>query len=138
MKYWVVTLLVVLVCGGCAKSDRKAVYPVTGKILVDGQPVDKLVIKCIPVEGMDPEKPTTSGTFTDAEGKFALSTYDQGDGVPAGEYLLAVRWGEFNAISMSHAGDKFKGKYDEKNSTIKVIVKEGEPTDLGTIELSTK
>ena len=77
--------------------------------------------------------------FTDEEGKFEISTYESSDGVPAGEYALTFMWGKWN-MSGSYGGpDKLNDRYtDPKTSEVKVTVKDGEPTDLGTIELTTK
>ncbi len=139
MKYWVLVLALMPLFVGCSEPDnRKAVYPVTGVILVDGKAVDQLAIRCECVGGIDAENPTISSTYTDASGKFEISTYNKGDGVPEGDYILTVRWGKLNALTMSYDGDKFKGKYDAEKSPIKFSVKTGEPTDLGTIELSVK
>ena len=139
MKYWIPVLALAVVCCGCSEPDnRKAVYPVTGVILVDDEPVDQLAIKCFSTGGIDTANPTISSTFTDATGKFEISTYNQGDGVPEGDYTLTVRWGKRNAMTMSYDGDKFNGKYSEEKSDIKFTVTAGEPTDLGTIRLTTK
>lgn len=139
MKYWIPILAWAAVCCGCSEPDnRKAVYPVTGVILVDDEPVDQLAIKCFSVAGIDTENPTISSTYTDATGKFEISTYNKGDGVPEGDYTLTVRWGKLNAMTMSYDGDKFNGKYSEEKSDIKFTVTAGEPTDLGTIPLTTK
>lgn len=137
----VMTLVVCVVCTSCDKGPpRKATFPVTGTVLVDGKPVDQLAIRCISVAGIDTKDPTESATFTDTEGKFQIATYQQGDGVPVGSYVLTFEWGQWNYISMQYGGpDKLKGKYaDAETSTTKFEVQEGQPTDLGTIQLTTK
>lgn len=140
MQRWMVILVVGLVCGACSKApERKATFPVTGVVKVDGQIVMDLAVRCHDTKGIDKAEPTYSAARTDAEGKFKISTYQSGDGVPVGDYVLTFTWGEVNLISMQYSGDKFKGKYDDpKTSTHKFSVKEGVPTDLGTIELTTK
>ncbi len=139
MKYWVLILALVPLCVACGEPDnRKAVFPVTGVVLVDGKPVDQLAIRCESVGGIDKANPTISSTYTDATGRFEIATYKKGDGVPEGDYVLTVRWGKLNALTMSYDGDKFKGKYSAEKTPIKFTVKSGEPTDLGTIELSVK
>ena len=137
----VMTLVVCVVCTSCDKGPpRKATFPVTGTVLVDGKPVDQLAIRCISVAGIDTKDPTESATFTDKDGKFAIATYQAADGVPIGSYVLTFEWGQWNYISMQYGGpDKLKGKYaDAKASTTKFEVQEGQPTDLGTIQLTTK
>lgn len=83
--------------------------------------------------------PTVSSTETDPAGKFAISTYESGDGLPAGDYTLIFTWQEFNVISRSYSGeDKLNGRYiDPATSTIKLTVKEGEENDMGVVALTT-
>lgn len=139
MKHWILLLAFLPVCCACSEDlNRKAVYPVTGVIRVDGAPVNQLAVKCYPVNGLDRENTTISSTYTKEDGSFELSTYNSGDGVPEGDYILTVRWGKLNAVTMSYDGDKFDGKYNAENSDIKFTVTAGQPTDLGVIELSTK
>jgi hypothetical protein len=141
MRRFALILVLCAMCCSCDKGPpRKATFPVTGTVRVDGKPVDQMAIRCISVSGMDAQDPTESATFTDAEGNFQIATYQKGDGVPVGSYVLTFEWGQWNYISMQYGGpDKLNGKYaDPKTSTIKFDVKEGQPTDLGTIELTTK
>ncbi len=141
MKRLLVAALVCLLLGACSKEEgnRRATFPVTGEVVVDGKPVEKLSVMCLNVEGIDKENPTMSQALTDENGKFEIATYESGDGVPVGDYVLTFTWGEFNPISMTFTGDKLNGRYaDAKKSKIRFTVKEGEPTDLGKIELTTK
>jgi len=140
MRRFALILALCVVCGACKKDmNRVATFPVTGTVLVDGQPVEQLAVRCISLQGMDKENPTESSTFTDKEGKFSISTYEAGDGVPVGSYVLTFQWGQWNLFSGGYGGDKFEGKYnDPAKSTFKFDVQEGQPTDVGTIELSTK
>jgi hypothetical protein len=133
-------LILCAVCCSCRETAyRKPTFPVTGKILVDGQPVDQLAVRCLSDTGMDKEHPTSSTAFTDKEGNFQISTYEKSDGVPVGKYKLTVTWGQWNLMSMQYGGDKFNGKYDSVQNPVKEFeVKEGQPTDLGVIELTTK
>lgn len=134
-------LLFVLICGGCGpvKPDRKATYPVTGLVLVDGKPGPAIKVELTDVKGIDREQPTVSHTFTGTDGKFAISTYENGDGVPEGDYILTFYWGELHPLSMQYGGeDKLKNRYsDPEKSTFKVKVEKDKPVDLGTIELTT-
>ena len=127
---------------GCgSKSGNKPTYPVVGRVLVDGQPADYLAVSAEPADGrLDPDQPTVTACFTDKEGRFALSTYVQGDGVPEGEYVLTFMWGQMNLMSMNYGGpDKLKGRYSKPEaSQHRFTVGKGQPKlDLGDIELST-
>lgn len=138
-------LAALMLTAGCGKKDepfRKETIPVTGQILVDGQPPGSPIqIACHDLNGMDQEHPSVSQANSDNDGKFEISTYETGDGVPPGDYALTFTWGEFNMVSMSFGGpDKLKKRYnDAEKSEVRFQVKSGdEPLDLGTIELSTK
>jgi hypothetical protein len=124
---------------GCGGSDvnRKATFPVKGKVTAPGSGIQ---IECHPVAGLDTQNPTVSRTECDAEGTFSISTYTAGDGVPAGDYILTFVWQEFNIMSRNYGGpDKLKGRYaDAAKSTVKVTVKSEGETDLGEIALVTK
>jgi hypothetical protein len=116
---------------GDKMPDRKPTFPVTGKVQVDGQPAAQLSLTCHDVKGVAPLHPTVSSAITDPDGKFAVSTYQSGDGVPEGEYVLTFVWGKFDLISKSYGGaDRLKGRYRDPEA--------GKPIDLGCIELSTK
>jgi hypothetical protein len=127
-------------CGGSDQPYRKPTVPVTGQVLVDGQPPSSPIkVMCHDEKGMDQEHPSVSWCMTGDDGKFALSTYEAGDGVPPGSYVLTFEWGQLNMFSMQYGGpDKLKGRYsDPKQSQVRVTAGE-EPVDLGRIELTTK
>ncbi len=142
LTLWLSVILASLGAGsGCGKSgpERIPTYPVVGQVLVDGEPVEMLAVRCVRLSDVDKEHPTQSQGFTAADGTFEISTYESGDGVPAGEYVLTFQWGEWNKFSHSYGGDKLDGRYsDPAKSETKFEVIAGEPTDLGTIELTTK
>jgi hypothetical protein len=126
---------------GCSGSgpERVPTYPVVGKVLVDGEAVEMLAIRCVRLSEADKENPTLSQAFTAADGSFTIGTYESKDGVPEGEYALTFQWGEWNLYSHSYEGDKLNGRYsDAAKSGTKFEVVPGEPTELGTIELTTK
>ena len=133
--------VVSLGCGGSEPPFRKATSPAKGTVTVDGLPPGSgIQVQCHPVGAPDTEHPTVSSTETDPAGKFAISTYESGDGLPVGDYTLTFTWQEFNVISRSYSGeDKLNGRYiDPATSTIKLTVKEGEENDMGVIALTTK
>jgi hypothetical protein len=130
--------------GSCSSDDepfRKPTFPVVGKVTVDGAaPTSAVQVQCHAASSVDSEHPTFSQTETKEDGSFEISTYESGDGVPEGEYVLTFVWQEFNLFNRSYSGpDKLNNRYaDPKTSEIKVTVKSGEPTDLGEIKLTTK
>ena len=127
-------------CGGSEPPFRKATSPAKGTVTVDGLPPGSgIQIQCHPVGASDTEHPTVSATETDAAGKFSISTYESGDGLPAGEYTLTFTWQEFNVMTRSYSGeDKLNGRYsDPATSEIKLTVKEGAENDMGVVALTT-
>ncbi len=127
-------------CGGKELTDPNELptFPVTGKVMVDGKPV-----AMIRVVAHDTEQPPRTFNepkgFTKDDGTFSLTTFREGDGVPVGEYKLTFQYGSYAMIrGREYKGDQFKGKYLKKeDSKFTLTVKEGQPTDLGTIELTT-
>jgi hypothetical protein len=129
----------------CGKDPQysKATYPVTGLVTVDGAPPGSPVkVHCHSANGIDTKDPTLSSALTDNEGRFHLSTYETGDGVPEGDYLLTFEWGQMNLISMRYGGpDKLKGRYKDPQKSehkFSVTAQQEGPLDLGTIPLTTK
>jgi hypothetical protein len=69
-------------------------------------------------------------------GKFSLSTYVDGDGIPYGKYVLEFKWFEQR---LSGEFDKFGGKYSDPDSPLlmKITVEKGPDIDLGEVKLTT-
>ena len=133
-------LMLVIGCGG-SDANRKATFPIKGKLTVDGKaPGSGVQIECHPVAGIDTKNPTVSRAECDAEGNFTISTYTSGDGVPAGDYVLTFVWQEFNLMSRNYGGpDKLNGRYaDPAKSTTRITVTSEGETDLGELALTTK
>jgi len=126
---------------GCDEnSNRKPTYAVKGTVHVDGKPEEGIRVEMHDEKGLDPKQPTYSSAFTDAEGKFEFSTYENGDGVPEGNYAITYMWGKLNVMSMAYGGpDKLKNKYvDPKKTPFKLSVAKGKSNNLGVVELTTK
>lgn len=136
--------VLVLAAAGCGEpkmGNRKETAPVVGQVLVDGAPPSSAVkVMCHPVDGIDKENPSVSWCMTGKDGKFEISTYEAGDGVPPGDYKLTFLWGTMNVVSMSYGGpDKLGGRYDDpEESEFAFTVRAGEPVDLGQLQLTTK
>ncbi len=117
-------------------GTRVSTIQVTGTVHVDGVNAAFLRVTAKPVGGTG-AVPLDPSAMTEADGKFTLSTYESGDGIPAGEYKLIFEWGELNLLNGQYSGDKLNGKYaDPEKSEVVVKVAAGDkPKDLGTIEL---
>ncbi|MCU0963408.1 MAG: hypothetical protein MUF48_25230 [Pirellulaceae bacterium] len=136
----VLAVVLAVLVGGCTKRDYGVeTFPVTGVVCIDGSPTGQVSVTLHRVGGMDRSNPTVSATVTKDDGSFAVSTFEHGDGVPAGDYVATFTWAEFNAITRSRGADKLGGKYDKpEQSAFKVTVASGVVNDMGRIELTTK
>jgi hypothetical protein len=118
----------VIVLGGCGgENNGPAIYPVTGKVLVDGQPASKAQVTFHRSGG--PADHPTPIAEADADGNFSPSTHLTKDGAPAGDYTLTVVWPEFKVDHGEEiAGpDRLRGLYaNPGTSTLKITIKEGE------------
>jgi hypothetical protein len=129
---------------GCSSSTKT--YPVTGKVLVNGQPAGGavVVLSLVSNPGTMDKKP--SGIARD-DGTFVLSTFGSEDGAPPGEYYVTVFWpakpkgpgGQVKGFAVDErsgdAPDQLNGKYrDPKSSGLKVTIK-AERNELPPFEL---
>jgi hypothetical protein len=80
-----------LVCAGCAKNNgRVPVFPVQGQVLLNGKPVPHAFVVFHPVAD-SPHTELRPRAHAEDDGTFSLSTYDNSDGAPAGDYLVTVQ-----------------------------------------------
>src|SRR5687768_4724922 len=73
-------------CGDKSVAGRPPVYPASGQVVYKGQPLEGAFVSFTPTEG----KTHGASGRTDAEGRFTLTTFDPGDGAPAGRYRVTV------------------------------------------------
>jgi hypothetical protein len=80
------------VLAGCSGGDgRVPVYPVAGKVTVGGEVPEGALIVFYPAEeaGQPEHRPSAK---VEPDGRFKLTTYDAGDGAPAGDYTAVIQW----------------------------------------------
>ena len=105
-----------LVALGCGKDDGHVkLYPVSGKVTVNGQPAAgaRVVLypKAAEVEG---KKMPTPAAVVDANGQFQMESYVPGDGAPEGEYKVSITWlapPPPNAQGIFDEKDRLSGRY---------------------------
>jgi hypothetical protein len=85
-----VVLGAALLVPGCVRSDRKPVYPVQGQVLFEGKPVPGAQVILHPLGDDDKDHPVRPLGQVGPDGSFRLTTYDAGDGAPAGSYAVTV------------------------------------------------
>jgi len=84
-------LLAACAVSGCG-DDRLGTYAVTGTVLVDKKPADGAMVIFCPVSGSDELMKQRPFGFAGPDGKFELTTFDKGDGLPAGQYKILIQW----------------------------------------------
>ena len=132
MKY-IHPAIIVLFCGGlvvafssCSKSDRKPVYPVHGQVFdKDKKSAVGALVIFHPVDESSP-KLIRPLAHVDEKGDFALTTYENNDGAPAGEYIITISWRQqpSKPSDGNKAGpDRLKGAYSNpKTSKLKFTI----------------
>jgi hypothetical protein len=125
-----------LVCG-CGPA-RKPVYPVRGKVLIDGQPAQGAIVMLHPVDEPDHDPdtpPLRPRAITAGDGSFELSTYTLDGGAPAGEYRVTILWLPELATN-PNAPDKLGGRYADANTSgLQALIKADGPNELPPFEL---
>jgi hypothetical protein len=76
-------------CGPKSAVPVMKVFPVSGKLTVDGAPAEGIAVTLSPKARLADSRRTPNGA-TGADGSFRISTYDVNDGAPAGAYLVVV------------------------------------------------
>ena len=137
-KLLVACIPVLLLAVSCSKPDdgHIPVFPVTGKVLVNGEPAPNARVIFHP---LDPELKLFPLGDADAQGVFQLSTYMKDDGAPAGEYTVTIVWQDppppGSAADAPSGPDRLKGAYANiADSKLKVEITE-RPNELQPFEL---
>jgi Carboxypeptidase regulatory-like domain len=86
-----------IVLTGCSNSSRPPTYPVTGTVTSQGKPVAGAAITFVPT-GNEGE---AASAITDSEGKYALTTWQAGDGARPGQYRVKVSKQEQKTVDPS-------------------------------------
>lgn len=115
--------LFVLACGcGPPDEQRPPLHPTQGSLWINGQPAEgaMLVLHRVDEPSFD-ARGTRPMATVDAQGNFVLTTYQQGDGAPAGEYQVAILW--FEDPDSSSPWDKLGSRFaDPTRSEIRLSV----------------
>lgn len=136
---WARVVLLVLLAG-CGSSDgKRQVYPVTGKVRIDGQPGNEARLVFYPTDAADPMAPKPTAVV-DEQGNLVVTTYATGDGAPAGEYKIAIEWPKMvNAFGRMQPGpDRLNGKYKDAASSKWTVQIGSGPNALPDIDIKTK
>jgi len=86
-------IIILVILAGCGRSGpkRTATNPTKGSIRYQGQPIGGAFVALHPKAGASADVPTATAVVQ-ADGRFAVTTYDSGDGVPEGDYVVTIQW----------------------------------------------
>jgi hypothetical protein len=126
-----IALVVAAGCSSGPKEDRKPVFPTRGQLFVKDRPAAGAFVLFIPVNEPPEPKDPRPRAEVEKDGSFALSTYGDKDGAPAGDYVVTVTWkGGVLPDGQEEPEDKLFGRYATRTtSKLRATVKEG-PNEL--------
>jgi hypothetical protein len=86
-------LLLAASLSGCSKAKEpwEITHPASGTLTYGGKPVSGAQVTLFPTDVKVPEKVRPTGT-TEADGRFTVSTFAEGDGAPVGVYKVSIIW----------------------------------------------
>lgn len=90
--YWCAAPIALAWIGlGCSRGDGFKTYPVTGRVIVNGEPASGAFLVFHPVAAATGigNKPTAQ---VKPDGTFELTTVEGGDGAPSGDYAVTLEW----------------------------------------------
>jgi hypothetical protein len=123
---FVLTALACLLLTSCGQQRYEAVplFPAKGSVLFRGEPASGVVVRLHPLAPPDPST-LFPAAKTGADGSFELTTYENNDGAPPGEYAVTIRWEENTAVE-GELVDRLKGRYaNPKKSPWHIRVEKG-------------
>jgi hypothetical protein len=109
-------------CGG--EAWHAATYPASGNVSINGKPPEGLVVELHSVGEPVDERQSRPWAVTDSEGNYELTTYQNADGAPAGEYAVVLRWPP--SVNRPSFADRLGGKFSNPDtSDIQISVTSG-------------
>ncbi|MBI1831562.1 MAG: hypothetical protein HYR84_08955, partial [Planctomycetes bacterium] len=83
----VVSLMIGVV--SCSSGSRVRMEPIQGRVIYKDQPLERALVAFHPLGEYPPGQPKPIA-YTDAAGRFRMTTNQPGEGVPLGEYAVTV------------------------------------------------
>jgi hypothetical protein len=130
VKFLTVLLLLFPLMLGCGKTGLSGLYPVKGKITLQGQPIGNISISFEPIGNNPDIRPATSTSKED--GTFVVTTLKPGDGAYPAKYKVLLRRVVTKTIGGNTIGrDTIPQKYrNPENTPIEYEVKAGKNPEL--------
>jgi hypothetical protein len=133
LQLWAALAVSFLPIASCGTSGSK-LHPVRGAVLYQDQPAAGAVVVFQPLNS-GPESVAPSGT-AGPDGTFFLRTLPQGDGAPAGEYVVVITWYPPDAREQDKPRNKLPVRYSNPaDSPLRVTVSAG-PNQLEPFRLT--
>jgi hypothetical protein len=117
-------------------KSRSDVIPLSGKLTIDGQPAEggalgqpRIMVLLFDQAKLDAPPRNVLKALCNGKGEFAFSTYDEGDGVPPGKYVLTFVKLKFDKKKGYVGKDGFKNLYNDpvQNSKVPDLVVDLQP-----------
>jgi hypothetical protein len=123
-------------CAGCGSNG---LYPVTGQVLVNGEPAVGATVTFVRTGSADPLKDPTPQGVVGEDGTFTLSG-PGGDGAPPGAYVVLVEWKEGAGTRRGRAPalsapDRLKKRYLDPKKPLLTATVEAKSNALPPFEL---
>jgi hypothetical protein len=124
----------------CAGCNSNGLYPVSGKVLVNGEPAVGATVTLVRKGSADSLKDPTPCGVVDEDGTFTLSG-PGGEGAPPGEYIVLVEWKEGAGAKRGRAPalsapDRLKKKYQDPNTPLLTATVEAKSNTLPPFDLN--
>jgi hypothetical protein len=127
----------ILLLSSCGQGGRKPVYPTRGKVLdARNKPAAGALVIFHPVNASPDDLDKPRG-YVDDTGAFTLTTYEQGDGAPEGEYIVTIEWRPKKKTPYDpEPQDLLQGRYSKpKESKIRARVEKQEMNEIKAFQV---
>jgi hypothetical protein len=135
---WIALFALVVSLPACGPS-HKSVYHVHGKVTdADGKPAAGALLVFTRISTEGDKEPVTAAGKADDSGEYTLTTYENGDGAPEGEYVVTITWpGEKKTPGPGVGPDRLNGQFaSERTSQIRRKVEKSGPNEMETIKVT--
>lgn len=123
-----------LICLGCGENWQAETHPTHGRITINGEAPNGAVVELYATGEAVDVRNSRPWAIVQEDGTYSLSTYERGDGAPAGQYAVTVRWPP--DVSQPSLADRLGGAFVRpERSRWSVTVGEGE-NELPPIEIT--
>lgn len=119
LRSMIVALMFGVFAIGCSDDKFHKVFPVSGRILVNGQPADDCLIYLHRTFDDDHPRRVMPYAVSNAAGEYKITSYITDDGAPQGEYIVTIEWRERSGVmNNNYEGiDRLDGAYAKPEIT---------------------